>query len=724
MHALRADLPVAISVPRDRFAWLDDESTLSDYVSPDGLEMELYLEGVRCAACVGKTERVTERVPGVQSLRLDLSRSIATVRRFSNGSFAAVARALDEMGYPPEPVKRTGENALQKRESRRELIRLGIAAAVAGNAMLMAVALYVGADQGFAALFRWASLVIALPGITYAAAPFYRGAWTALRRYEVSIDVPIALGLAIGSSVSVVNLFRGSPHLYFDSVTSLVFLLLSSRYLLRRIHEKAADQGARARFGVPAGELPKLGEIVHVERGARFPGDGVVTYGEGSVSLALLTGESIPVPVRIGVRVFAGAENLGPPLEVRIEAVGGNTRLGAIVSAMEAGMAKKAPIVEELDRVGRAFLIGVLGLVVVGFFVGLPLGAEEAFRRALAVALVVCPCTFAFATPLAMTLGTSRAAKNGILLKNAEILERMSRVDTVFFDKTGTLTTGQLEVLDWSSSEPGTEAILLALEAGSSHPVSHAIRRHFANVAKHPLPALESVREEVGFGVSGTFKGALYEAKRSESNALSGSSGMIASGVALYRDGVPIAQLSLGDRLRADSLGAVEELRDLGISMGLLSGDSEAPVRAVARALSISEAISKSSPEEKGRIAASAPRGLMVGDGANDAVALASAYAGFAVSGGVEMSFRAAGAYSAKPGITSVVELLRISRLVMRVIRRNLVFAVAYNLVAITVALAGHLNPLFAAVLMPASAATLFFSTLHGMRAGARGGSR
>lgn len=727
----------------ENYSFLDDPDFKNQYSDPrDGDRMQLYLEGAHCAACVWLTERLPEFVPGVSSVRLNLATSVATVQLGRGGSFAEAAREFARFGYRPHPVKQDEALAFRKKENRLHLIRLAVAAAASGNIMLLAIALYAGAGGQLAGIFRWVSFLLYLPVLFFSAVPFFQGAGAALRSRQISVDVPIAFGILMGTFVSIGNLLTGGEHLYFDSLASLVFLMLSTRYLLRKVNQRTFDAAhlmhfmapsrSRRRIGLTGDyeevrtDALKAGDRIRVLPGDCFPVDGVVIEGESSVSRALLTGEPEAIAVRQGSEVLAGTLNHQAPLEVKVMASGADTRLGSILREMEEGLSRKASIVTLLDRVGQAFLAAVLGLTVVGFFVGyLSEGMAEGIQRALAVSIIVCPCTFALATPLAFSLAIEKFARSGLLVKNAEVIERLSRIRSVFLDKTGTVTAGQLSVLSWESRLSESQAILLALESRSAHPIARAVVRHFASrVDGASLPEVRGLQEAPGKGISGRIMGShfgsLFEIRRAEGAAPTGpeSSGEpVRTRVGLYRDGEQVGVLTLGDRIRPDAAEAVHEMEKLGLQVSLLSGDSEAAVAQAARELGLGadRAISRVTPEEKARVVGSGAT-LMVGDGANDAIALASASVGVAVQGGMEVSMRAAGVYSSRPGLKPVLQLLRVSRGTLTVIYFNLAIAILFNVIGISFAMAGLLDPLVAAILMPINAFSIFMATIFGMR--------
>jgi heavy metal translocating P-type ATPase len=416
--------------------------------------------------------------------------------------------------------------------------------------------------------------------------------------------------------------------------------------------------------------------------------------------------------------------NTQTPLEVEVQSFGTETRLGRILSSMEEHLSRKAPIVAFTDQISKAFVLVSLALVVVAFFVGWQVGPSEAVSRALAMAIVACPCAFAFATPLALSVAMGNCAKNGLLVKGADVFEKLAHVDQVVLDKTGTLTTGRFEVTNWltDGDVAGIEEAVFVLESRSSHPIAQALTRFLRpRLLGQTIPQIEDFSETLGFGVFGRVNGYAYSIQSDKEFSKGGSPSDTAetrTRIAIYRDGKRMGSVKLGDALRSDTQRAVEQLRKLGLGVGILSGDSKAAVMSVARKLGISteNAIAEASPETKCKIISEMPHTLMVGDGANDSIALASAYVGVAVHSGMEISMRAADVYHRVPGVMPVVHLIRVSRETLKVIHRNFAFSLVYNLIGTVAAITGHVSPLFAAVLMPISALTVFAYSIVGTR--------
>ncbi|MFN7684893.1 MAG: heavy metal translocating P-type ATPase [Oligoflexia bacterium] len=709
------------------FAWLDLPETRKD--SESDHRMRFYLEGVHCAACVWLVEKLPELVPGVQSVRLDLGTAVATVELAEKGKYSDAARGLQQIGYRPHAIRESEQERLERIEDQSLLLRLGVAAAAAGNIMLMAISLYAGADGAFARTFEWVSFALSLPVMFYSAAPFYKSTWDALKARQLSIDVPVALGLQVSFWVSVANLWMGNGRIYFDSVTALVFLLLSSRYLLRRVQRTALKASSLAEFLMPAlarrhdglggvsevsiSEL-KVGDELEVLPGDLFPADGEVISGRSSVNAALLTGESRPEAIGQGAQVFAGTQNGEGVVMMRVRSMGSDSRVGKILGLVRESQLARAPIVAFSDRVSRGFIAATLMLLPIVVLGAWSLGWQEALDRALALALVTCPCAFALATPLTFASALGRAARAGILVKGAEVLERLSRVGTVFFDKTGTLTQGSFEVLSSvvdSQCEFDAGALILAIEKHSRHPVARALRAYFSEQGASELEGVTEIREIAGKGVSASFGGRQYFIGASPSEDSF-------SRVSLFEDCRLVATFTLGDPVRSDAAAVVGEFARLGVEARLLSGDSEGPVRAVAAQVGIPEqrAMFAVSPEQKQAALKSTPDSLMAGDGANDAVALVEASVGVAVQGGLEAAVRASDVYLSRPGIAQVPRLIELGRETLKVVRRNFAVSLIYNAVAATGAVLGLIDPLFAALLMPASALAVFASARMGTR--------
>jgi Cu2+-exporting ATPase len=724
-----------------RFAELDDPELARTFEHhPDGsVSAVLQLEGVHCAACVWLVESLPRVVAGVREARLDFGRATATIRWSpSEIALSAIALSLDRLGYTPHAL---GRGSFEQRADRGLLVRLGVAGAIAGNVMLMSLALYSGAasDVSFATYFRWGSFVLALPSVVYCAGLFYRGAWAALRTRTPNMDLPISIGISAGFVSGAVNTLRGSGEVFFDTITTLIFLLLVGRWLGQRQQRRAALAADLALALAPSmarvvegserrdarADGVRAGALVEVLPGERIPVDGRIETGDSAVDARLLTGESTPLEVKAGDRVYAGTENLAGTLRIRAEHSGGETRVAKLVAAMERAQRERAPIVRVADRIAGHFVVAVLALAALTLAVWWRVDPALAVDHAIALLVVTCPCALGMATPLAVSVALGRAARRGILVRGGEVLEALARPARFVFDKTGTLTAGRPELVEWTGSDELGRRVSAA-ERGCDHPLARAFQRAFP---AHDELVAESVERLTGAGLRATVEGRRLVVGTEElltsvgvdipDDVLARTRAHATLGLTpvLVAEEGRVAIAAFGDTLRADAAPALDELAKYATSMSVLSGDHPLVVERVCRDLPLVSARGGASPEGKlSEIASrvrSGERVVMVGDGVNDAAAMSAASVGIAVHGGAEASLLAAGVFSTEPGVWPVLEAVRGARLTLRAIHRGLAFSLGYNLVGVVLAMAGVLSPLAAAILMPLSSLTVVTSALR-----------
>jgi Cu2+-exporting ATPase len=702
---------------------------------PEGrLGTELLLENVHCAACVWLVEKVATVVPGVTEARLDLSRGILRVSWDATAvSLSRIARFLDSIGYPVHSLHGLEAATVRKREDRRLLMKMGVAGACAGNAMLFAVALYCGAFDGMEAryveLFRWGSALVALPSVLWCASVFYRGALGAIRTMTPHMDLPISIGIVVGTISGVASTIRSQGEVFFDTLTMLIFLLLVGRWLQQRQQRRAdsaADhlyalapsvarlmEGGRVRE-VPVETVP-AGAVVEVRAGDHVPVDGTVLEGTSSIDVSLLTGESVPVEVGPDATVHAGSINVSGRLLVRADATGQETRLARLVRAVTEAGSRRAPTVILANRLAGYFVVGVLSVAALTTVLSWHLGVDVALGRAVALLVVTCPCALGLATPLAVTAALGRAARHGLMVKGGEYLESLAQPGLVVFDKTGTLTEGKLSLAEYFG-DLETRPLVAAAEAGSAHPIAQAL---CASLEAQGLVA-DSMQETLGGGVTALVQGKRLAigsvryvtttctaspemARKAEEFAAHGFTPVFV-GV----EGEVRAVASIGDQVRAEARESLERLAALGHRLSILSGDQPAVVRAVAARIGVvfEEVVGGASPEAKlAFVEAHAKQGrvFMVGDGVNDAAALSAATVGIAVRGGAEASLAAADVFATRSGLLPLVELFDGARRTLTVIRGNLFRSLVYNLGVGALAASGAVGPLLAAVLMPVS---------------------
>jgi Cu2+-exporting ATPase len=730
----------AVKSTSKRYAEMDDPTFARLYVKPvaGGLcRVELFLENVHCAACVWLVERLPSIVSGVIESRLDPRRALVRIMWDPvQAPLSVIARTLDVLGYAPHPARDANARDIRRIEDRRMFIRLAVGGACAGNVMLLALALYSGALSSMEAqyehLFRWLSMFISLVSLAWPGSVFFRGAWASIRTRTPHLDLPIAIGLAAGAGWGVMNTVTGSGEIYFDSLSILVFALLVGRASQRRQQRWSADavellfsltpSAARRVENASITEVPiealRPGDTVEVLAGDSIPADGIITRGESSIDQSLLTGESLPVTVSHGNSVTAGSVNLSAPLYIQVSATGEATRLGRLMQMVEEGARRRAPIVRLADRIASRFVVGMLSLATLTALMWLFIDPSRAVDNAAALLIVTCPCALGLATPLAMTVAIGRAARRGILIKGSDAIETLSKPGVIFLDKTGTITQGRMSLVRWHGDD-SVKPFAAALESTSSHPIARAIVQ---GLAIDDLPMPDHVEQLIGHGIRARVHNAEIAAGSSKfirSFACSDptmdtvEAEVIADGltpILISIGGQVRAVAGVGDPVRDDAAQAVRSLSTSGWNVRILSGDHPDVVRAVARSLGVTDATGGATPEDKLQavsVASRTSRVVMVGDGVNDAAALAAATVGIAVHGGAEASLSAADIYLGKPGLTPIVDLLQASRRTLGIIHLNLAASLLYNALAATLAITGVINPLIAAILMPVSSLTV-----------------
>jgi len=753
-----AQQPVTTGGAYDEF---DDERFAQTWVRDrdDGTkETELLVEGMHCAACVWLIERLPRVAPGVIEARANIRSRTVSLRYDPEATpLSRVARALDRLGYAPHPARGGAARAARAHEDRRFLIRVGVAGALAGNIMLLSIALYGGAfsgiDEVWRTTFRWYAMGLGVVSLAWPGRVFFRGALGALRTRTAHLDIPIALALLVGGAWGVVNTVRGTGEIYFDSISVLVFLLLVGRWIQHRQQRAAADSielmltltPTSATMVAPDGSTARVpiervepGMLLRVEAGGSIPADGVVSEGETALDNALLTGESEPAHAAAGDPVCAGATNLRAPITMRVDAVGSSTRVGKLMDLVARASEDKAEIVRFTDRVAGVFVLVVIALAAITGAAGAAVsGLEPAIEHATALLIVTCPCALGLATPMAMSVALGRAAAAGMLAKSASALEALAKPGTMILDKTGTLTMGRTSVASaWGDGGLIRDAGVL--ERASNHPIAAAIA---AMVEDDGGACAESVAQTTGAGIEGVVGGkALRVGTRAYVEAVHDLDDDALDEIAsvLDRALTPIvvasddgrrAVLGVGDEIRPDARGVLDELRERGWRLILCSGDHERVVAGAAAALGIDDARGGVSPEGKADLVRTLKDGadggpvVMVGDGVNDAAALASADVGIAVHGGAEASLSAADLYLVREGVAPIARLTRLARSTMGTIRACLVFSLSYNAVTGALAMMGFIDALAAAVLMPISSLTVVaICTRAGRGAAERGG--
>lgn len=722
----------------ESYEYLDHQEFLDKYATCNSNERKLdfFLEGVHCVACLWLIENLPKVSRGVINAKLNMQKSIVSITINNEGSFSNAAKQLALFGYKPHPVLNKADvEEFQKKEDRKMLIKIAVAFASAGNIMLLAFSIYSGASSWFTSQFNLYSLILFLPILLYSASPFYSSAYNALKNKQLNIDIPIVVALFLGTISGLVSIFTNYQHIYFDSLSTLVFLLLSARFLLKKSQQRSLDAVDIASFFTSKtahkwNEENKLFEDIHsqflkqydlikVKQGEMIPVDGIVIDGHSSVNNSLLTGESIPSKIAKNDYVYSGTINIDQDITVQVLNINEQTRLGKILTSVENGWNQKSDIVTMTEMVAKNFVfiiftIALITLVSVYLITG---NIEDSFTRAFTLIIITCPCALGLTTPLALSLTLGKLAKMGIIVKSEKIIEKLYNAKNIFIDKTGTLTNGKFTVSNLNNYNGeiwDNLSLIYNLEKKSKHPIALALQEYvesefLKNGLQINVYKLDDYLEIPGIGVSALIENINYSIKSSKNEKNNSQ-----TCIALYKTDKPILEIYLEDQLREDSYEAINQLNKFGISPKILSGDALGPVKHIATKLNLlkSNYYYRVSPEDKSKIVESSNKAIMLGDGANDAIALSKAYVGIAVKGSAEISLRAADIYLSQNGIKNVISVIAASRETIKIIKRNIIFSILYNIIGSYLAISGQITPLIAAILMPLSSITVLISTL------------
>ncbi|MGI9329633.1 MAG: heavy metal translocating P-type ATPase [Gammaproteobacteria bacterium] len=718
----------------DRQRWLpfDRQALQNEFVvlRADGLrEAHLLLQGVRCAACTWLIENALGAAPGLKSISGDPLTTRATLCWDPERvALSELLTQLARLGYTPVPYTEDATELAARQERRLSLQRLIVAGLGMMQVMSFAVALYLGAwrDPQIESYLRLISLLVSTPVVFYAGAPFFFGAWAGIRGGALGMDVPVALAVGGAWCASVWNTLVGSGEVYFDSATMFVFFLSAARFL-----EMTGRHRAMSLTGAMAQHLPRVatrlqaglatqvgvmelekGDRILVAPGETLPADGELLSDRARVDEALLTGESRPVSRGCGDTLVAGSLNTDQVLEMTVVRVGADTLMAQIARLVGDAGDRKPRLVEIADRVASWFVATVLLAAAAVAYVWWQLAPERAFEIALAVLVVTCPCALALATPAAFTVATTSLARLGFMVRRRGALQNLSRLTDVVFDKTGTLTDAQPVIADiqtWRNcSADQARSIAAALESRSSHPLAKAFP------AAAALPPVNNVEAISGAGLEGTVDGQRYRiGTEAFVTAWTTDSGTVVDNQAARRqvflgdtEGL-LARFSVAEHHRDGAAEVTGQLATSGLDLRIFSGDQAGPVSALADSLGIRHWQAALQPQEKlaaveqlqaqGRIVA------MVGDGINDSPVLAGADVSIAMGSGTSLAQHSADCVLMSESLAPLWSAREVARRTLRVVRQNVAWAVAYNLVALPLAATGLLAPWMAALGMSAS---------------------
>lgn len=711
---------------------------------------DLPISGMTCASCAGRVERALGKVPGVQSVSVNLANERAHIEVLGQMDPSVLIAAVDKAGYTATlPQSETATQASQEQRLSHERWSLLLAILLAAPLVLPMLVQPFGLHWMLPA---WVQFALATPVQFIFGARFYIAAWKAVRAGAGNMDLLVAIGTSAGYGLSIYEWLTASagtmPHLYFEASAVVIALVLLGKYLesrakrqtasairaLEALRPERAIQVIDGREQDVAITALKLNDLVLVKPGERFPVDGEVVEGQSHADEALISGESLPVPKQPGDAVTGGAINGEGRLLVRTLALGAESVLARIIRLVEDAQAAKAPIQKLVDKVSQVFVPVVLVLAaatLIGWWLyGAPL--EVALINAVTVLVIACPCALGLATPTAIMAGTGVAARHGILIKDAEALERAHEVSSVVFDKTGTLTSGTPKIAHLAAVD-GNEAVLLqqagALQRGSEHPLAKAVLDACAEQGLN-VADVSASQSLTGRGIAGTLDGrqlALGNRRLLEETGL--STGDLADSASAWEaEGRTLSWLieqgpqprvlglfAFGDTLKPGALQAIQALKARHISSHLLTGDNRGSARVVADALGIDDVHAEVLPADKAATVAELKKTgvvAMVGDGINDAPALAAADIGIAMGGGTDVAMHAAGITLMRGDPRLVPAALEISRKTYAKIRQNLFWAFVYNLIGIPLAAFGLLNPVMAGAAMALSSVSVVSNAL------------
>ena len=693
--------------------------------------LDLLVTGARCAGCISKIEREVSGLPGVDTVRLNLSTGRLAVGLVSDHvDPARIISALERLGYPATPFDPGAAMAERDREGRRLILALAVAGFGAMNAMMFSVPIWAGLfgqELGPATrtMMMWMSGAVGAPCAIFAGMTFFRSAWRSLRAGRANMDVPISLGVILTLAISFSETILHGRDAYFDAAVSLLFLLLIGRWLDHKLRASArsaagdllALQAATALIIDPAGRERSVplgdvrpGDRLRVRPGDRIPVDATLEDGDALLDNSLLTGESAPERVGPGQLCRAGAVNTAGLLTLRATAASEDSSLAAIARLIEAGAQSRSRYVRLADR-AAALYVPVVHLAALATFAGgwaLGLDPREALIRAIALLIVTCPCALGLAVPAVQIVASARLFRKGVLVKSGAALERLAEVDHVVFDKTGVLTEGRPGLIDTSAA---VIAMAAPLARASNHPMSRAVAR-----AAGDGPVASDVVEHAGLGVEGLIDGRRARLGRA---AFVGVSTLRSVETELwfgFEDG-PKVRLRFSDTLRPDAARAIAALRARGLTVEILSGDQASVVEAIARTVGVTTWRAGLLPAEKAEavdhLATLGRKVLMVGDGLNDAAALARAHAAIAPGSAIEASQNAADLVLTDDALMAVVDAIDVARSARRRALENFGFAALYNLIAAPAAMLGLINPFVAALAMSGSSLVVTVNALR-----------
>ena len=694
-------------------------------------QAQFFAEGMHCVNCARAIRTQVGALPGVNAVDVNLTTTRVSVSwNPARATLGSVLKTVERLGFKPVPLSGSAAAAERQSERRQMQKRIGLTGLVAMQMSMYTVGLYLGVAAGIdpwiERLLRVTAMLLAVPVMWYAGAPFLAGAARDLRQGRLGMDVPVSTALLLAFGASVANTWRDSGQIYFDSVAMFIFFLLIGRYVEMSVRRGSLDAGEallrtlptfvtrlRADGGSERIELQQIasGDRLLVAHGAVVPVDATLAEGTTLTDESLISGESMAVTRGAGSGVPGGALNLGAPcILIASQDLRGST-LTQMVALIERAQSERAPATQAADRAAKNFVLWIMLLSVAVALAWLYVDPQRAFAATLSVLVVTCPCALSLATPVALAAATLRLARRGIVVTHADALDRLSAVDTVVLDKTGTLTGPgvQLGQTHCHGSYGRTQCLSIAasLEQHSLHPLASAFTG-----ATTRRQAVSEIQETAGYGLQGVVEGVLWRLGRRDFVAQLAAPGTLSTPgldelTWLGSQAGFAASFELEDTLRSDAASALEELRSLGLELRIASGDRRGTVENMARSLGVAHAEGRMTPAAKQRLVSGLQQQgravLMIGDGINDGPVLAAAHVSAAMGGGAAIAHAAVDLLLMNESLGSVAVAVRTARAAQRLVRANLRWAMAYNLLAVPLAALGLVPPWLAALGMSAS---------------------
>ncbi len=709
-------------------------------------EVSLILEGIVCAACVWLNERHLQALPGVVDVNINYSNHRALVRwDNSKISLSEILESISRIGYLAHPYDPDRQQRIIEKERKQQLRRLGLAGVLGMQVMILAVALYTGEwwgmDEAFRGFFRWTSLLMTIPVLVFASRVFFTSALRDLKQKRAGMDVPVSLGIGIAFTASVAHTITGNGEIYFDSVVMFTFFLLTARYFEMTARKRSTEatealvslqpavaaklvrvDGRDEEHAVPVAEL-EAGDRVLVRPGDTIPADGIIESGASGIDESLITGESMPITKTSGDDVIGGSINSESPLIISITHVGADTVLAAIQRLLDKAQSEKPALAQLADRIASKFVLAILTIASLVAIFWIMQGSENWLPITIATLVVTCPCALSLATPTAITAASGQLAKLGLLPTRGHALETLAHVTHFVFDKTGTLTVGNIKLAGTQTSGDLSAEdclhIATALEAQSEHPIA----KSFIHACPHTSRQASNVSNTPGNGMTGTVddrqwflgKAGFITQHCSDTFHIDDNSGQ--TQVILATSDRVHAVFTLEDEIRADAVELIDNLKRIGKSVILLTGDNLSTAQHIADTTGIDEIHANLRPEDKLEFIKALQKDgaivSMTGDGVNDAPVLAGADVSIAMGSGSQLAAASADFILLSNRISTIYSGYHLCVATLSIIRQNLMWAISYNILAVPAAAMGYIQPWLAAIGMSASSLVVVLNALR-----------